>query len=115
MIDKDKWDALTDNLKAYVNTQIELLKLQLTDKISAAGSTIFSSVLLVLTGISCIFFLSCWAAFYLSAKIGDTYSGFAIVGGIYFLLTVILIVARNQLLINPIRNQMIKLLFKKED
>lgn len=115
MIDKEKWDSLTDNVKAYVNTQIELLKLQLTDKISAAGSTIFSSVLLVLTIISCIFFLSCWAALYLSARIGDIYSGFAIVGGFYLLLSIILFVARKQILVTPIRSQLIKVLFKDED
>jgi hypothetical protein len=115
MIDKDKWESLTDNLKSYVNTQIELLKLQLTEKVSAAGSTIFSSVLLVLTAISCIFFLSCWAALYLSARIGDTYSGFAIVGGFYLLVSLILVMSRKQLLVTPIRNQLIKVLFKKED
>lgn len=115
MIDRDKWESLTDNLKSYVNTQIELLKLQLTDKVSAAGSTIFSSVLLVLTAISCIFFLSCWAALFLSAKIGDTYSGFAIVGGFYLLFSIVLLLARKQILETPIRNQLIKVLFKKED
>src|SRR5690606_24719445 len=115
MIDIDKWDALLENLKSYLNTRIELLKLQMTDKLASASSSVVAIVLLVLASISCIFFFSCWAALYLSSKIGDTYSGFAIVGGLYLVISIILILGRKQILVTPLRNQIIKCLFKNED
>jgi len=103
----DKTEAIADDLKRYFATNVELLKFEALDKSSALGAGVVSRVIIWTTAIFALLFLSTWAALYLSTILGAYYLGFGIVGGFYFLVFLILLIARKSLLESPIRNKII--------
>ena len=113
MPEQTKIEELTDSLKRYVNTSYELIRLQATERSSVIGSGLISGIILGLTALLSVFFISLWAGFYLSDKIGNNYAGFAIVGGFYFLLGLILLIGRKKLVETPIRDKIIRKLLNK--
>ncbi len=106
-------EGLSDNLKRYINTNYELLKLETTEKTSVIGSSTISILLVGLAGITFILFLSICAGYYFSTLVGETYLGFAIVAGFYFLLTILLLLGRKKLITTPLRDKIIRKLFQQ--
>lgn len=106
-----KIEELTENLKKYIATSYELQKLQVIESSSVFGSGLISSLLVGLVVVMFVFFLSLWAGFYLSAIIGDNYSGFLIVAGFYFLFSIILVMLRKKLVEKPLRDKIIRKIF----
>jgi hypothetical protein len=113
MSEHGKIEELTDSLKRYATTSYELIKLEATERSSVIGSGIISSILLGIVGIMVALFVSFAAAFYISARLGDTWSGFAIVGGFYLLLLLILAAGRKSLVEKPLRDKIIRNIFSK--
>jgi hypothetical protein len=113
MEEQNKIEELTDSVKKYVNTRYELMVLKATEKASNIGSELISAVLIVKIASLALLILSLALAFYISATLGDTFSGFLIVGGGYFIIMLILIGFRNSLLKKPFRNMIIKAMFKQ--
>lgn len=112
MIDPDKMEIITDQVKAYISTNIELLKLEAADRISDLISGLISNLLIASIGFLCLFFISLWAGFYISSLASDTYTGFAVVAGVYLIPGLILYVGRKRLLKEAIRNNIISNIFK---
>src|SRR4051812_45164253 len=104
MEDQTKFEEVTESVKKYMNTRYELMVLQATEKASNVGAEAFSVVLIAKIAGLAILILSFAVAFYLSCVLGDTYSGFLIVGGTYFVIALILIGFRKSLLTKPFRN-----------
>ena len=109
----EKLEVLTQHLKRYVNTNCELIKLEATERVSVMGSGLVSGLLIVLAGILFFFFISLGLGFYLSSRLGDNYSGFAIVAGVYFLIGLVLVAGRKKLVERPIRDKIIRKVFSK--
>jgi hypothetical protein len=108
-------EEATANIKNYFNTCYELRVLQTTEKISNAGSEIISGTFITFLGMLSVLFLSLAVAFYVSFVVmGDKYSGFIMVGGLYVLLAVVLFIFKTKLLDYPIRNKIIKAIFREE-
>jgi hypothetical protein len=112
MKESAKIEETVDNIKEYVQTRYELITLQASDRISDATSEILSKLLIALVVIIAFLLLSFAAAIYLSSAIGRDYSGFLIVGGAYFVIGVIMVLVRKKLIAGPLRDKMIKALFK---
>lgn len=108
MYDLKKLEELTDNLKRYLILRIEILKLEASNHVSAIGSKIISSLVVAILVFMFVFTFSMGVGFYLSAVLGDTFSGFAIVAAFYFLLAVVLFAGRRKLIEKPLRNSIIK-------
>jgi uncharacterized membrane protein len=113
MDELNKIEELTDRAKKYLDTHIELLKLEVTERISVIGSGMVSVILVSFVFILFVLFLSLWAGFYFSACLGNSYAGFGIVAGFYFLLVLLFVFARKNLLETPIRNSVIRSVFNK--
>ena len=91
-------DEISESFKQYLILNYEILKLQATERTSVIGS---SSISLLIVGISVfmfIFFLSIGAGFYISALMNNTYSGFIIIAGLYFLLSLALLLGRKKMI-----------------
>ena len=101
-------EHLSDDLKQYINTNYELLKLEAVDNVSAVASSAVSYLLVGVVSGLFLFFMSLGVGFYISFCRGDSYSGFVIVAGFYFLLAVVLLIARKKGVANPIRNKIIE-------
>jgi len=116
MSDHLEMGELAESLKNYLNTNIELLKLELTERCSVIGASLLSNLLVVLIVVLFAFFGSLWFGFYLSDLLGDSYSGFAIIAGFYLILGIVLILGKNKFLESPLRDKIIqKVLNKKEE
>ncbi|MBA3900653.1 MAG: phage holin family protein [Bacteroidetes bacterium] len=113
MLESLKIEELTESFKKYVASSYDLFKLESAERAAEIGSSLISRFLVLIAAFSFIFFISLWAGFYLSSLYGNNYSGFAIIGGFYFLLCIILLFTRKKLVETPIRDQIIRKVFNK--
>ncbi len=104
----EKLEALTDSLKEYVDTNYELIKLEVIDHSSDLISGIISALLVGLMLVLFLLFGSFYAAYYLSDLLQIDYIGFAIVGGFYLLVALIFHFNKKNLIESPVCNSFIK-------
>ncbi len=104
-------ETLTASISNLISIHYELLKLEATERSSDIGSSLVSQLIIGLLGFLLVFFLSLFAGFWFSARMNDSYSGFAIVSGFYFLLFLLCILFRKKIIIEPVRENLIKKIF----
>lgn len=108
-----KLEEITDSIKEYLQLNIEILKLEATDRISLIGASLTAVLLVGVSVFLFVFTMSIGLGFYISALLGDAYSGFAIIAAFYFLLAIILFVGRKKLIEKPLRDKIIEKILKK--
>ena len=113
MEEQNKIEELTESIKKYINTRYELLVLKTSEKASNIGAESISTLLIVMVACIAMLILSIAIALYISSSMGNSYSGFFIVGGAYFIIMFILIIFRSSLLKKTFRNMIIKTIFKQ--
>lgn len=111
----EKVEGLTEHVKEYINTKVEITKLRLAEKTSLVVGNLIAVVIVVVLFLFVIVFGSIAGAWALSELIGKSYSGFLIVAGFYLLLGIIVWAARNKLIRFPVMNAIVKMLHKKDD
>ena len=114
MLENNKTEELVENVKKYINTNYELIKLEAIERLSVMISSVFSFLIIGLVLLLFIFFISLMAGFYLSDKCGNTYTGFGIVGLFYFLLAIVLIKTKKKSIEHPVRDRIIKEIFNNK-
>lgn len=115
MPDFDRFEALSESLKAYIQTNIELVKLQAIERASVIGSGIASSVILGVVGLLFIVFLSVWAGLYVGLLLGAYHLGFACVAGFYLIVAILLILSKKKIIGDPIRNIISRVALSKSE
>lgn len=103
-----KIETLSDDVKTYVTTLFELYKLKLTDKVSSAGGTIASYLILVLSALLVLILVSIGAALWINESLGSSFAGFFIVAGAYVLVGLLIIATRGDVVKKPVNNAIIK-------
>ena len=111
----EKVDGLTQHVKDYINTKIEITKLRLAEKTSQVVGNVIAILIVAVLFLFVVVFGSLAGAWALSDMIGKPYAGFLIVAGFYLLLGIIVWVARGRLIRFPVMNALIKMLHKKDD
>ncbi len=106
-----KIEELTDNVKEYINTRIELMKLKVSAKLAVILSNAMSRIILILFLFMFIMFISITAGFWLSKLTGGYASGFLILSGIYLLLFILFFIFRKHIIIEPMKDKIIKQIF----
>jgi hypothetical protein len=109
----EKIENITDDLKLYFSTNVELVKLQALDRTSTLGARIVAIAIIGLVGVMGLLFASVWAALEISAWLEGRYLGFGIVAGFYLLIALILLTTRKSSLENPIRDGIVKKAMKE--
>ena len=112
MSENDKIGDLKESFKQYVNTNFELKKLEAIEAGSVIEARMISKFLVGLAIILFVFFSSFCLGFYLSFRLGDYYTGFAIIAGFYFFLSLFLLLVRKKLIEKPLLDSIIRKLFK---
>lgn len=110
----DKVEELADNLKEYVNTRIDAVKLGAAEKSSVVIANVVAGVI---AGVVFLFFLgfaSVSLAMFLGDSIGKEWAGFLIVAGIYLLAAIIVWAARARIIQIPVMNALIRQLFRND-
>ena len=114
MHQENKLEELTGKFEGYLSTSYELTVLKASEKISKVVSEIASRFLIIPVLVFSILFLSFGAACYVSAAMDSRFIGFLIVGGAYFVIGLIVLAFRRSLLANPLRNRIIREMFKED-
>lgn len=91
-----KLDSLISHLTGFVETRIELLKFELKEDLSRVLSKVGVYVAIAFVVTFFLFFISMAVAYMLSEKVGPFW-GFAIVGGFFILIGIILLIFRERL------------------
>jgi hypothetical protein len=105
---KDKIEEVAGNIKEYADIQYKLAVYKATDKTSSVGARIWSAYIIGLVFFLVVAFTGGAASFWLAHYTGSLASALLIVAGIYLVIAILLLVFKNQLLVNPIRNSIIK-------
>lgn len=111
----EKLEGLTDHVKEYINTRVELTKLRLAEKTSLLISNLIAVTLVVLLFLFVLVFGSIAGAWVLSDWIGKSYSGFLIVAGFYLLLGIIVWITKGRFIRYPVMNAILKQLYGNEE
>ena len=91
-----KLDGLIESLTGYVETRVELLKVEVKEEIV---TLLIKALLFLIIAFSCLFFLlfiSLSLAFWIGNTMGMTAS-FSIVAGIYFLVMILLFLFKDSI------------------
>lgn len=101
----DIWQFLEENKKNiqdWVELKIELFSLKIIRKSSTIGGIIIWIMILSFLSLTILFFTGLTIGFWLSTLFNSNVIGFGITTGILMLITLILVLLRKQLFINPI-------------
>jgi ABC-type glycerol-3-phosphate transport system permease component len=98
----------------YVEARVDLIKLEVFEKIAKVTAALFSSVVVALLGFFLLFFLSMSAGFYLSRLFDSQGIGFIIVTGFYLLLFGIVLFRKKDFMEKYIIDRIIGELTRKE-
>ncbi len=107
----DIWQFLEANkqtLQEYVELKIELFNLKFIRKSSSIGGILIWLMILAFLGLLILFFGGITIGIWLSTILNSYIQGFAATTGILVAITLLLILARKQLFINPIIRIMVR-------
>lgn len=103
------------NLKDYINSELDLLKLSAMRKIGNLLGLIFSAIFVMFLFHITIALIGIWVGFWLSEVYDSTSIGFGITVLIYMLWTIISIVFRRTLLVKPFSKLILKTMLEIEE
>ena len=113
MEEQSKIEETVDSIKDYVNTRYELAILKASDKTAHIASNMLSFIPIMFITIITALMLSFGLALFLNQVLLSEYEGFFVLGGIYFVIGLILVTVRKKSIVKPFRNIIIKELFKQ--
>ncbi len=101
-------ESLLHKTGDFLETKIELLKLQAVDKVTGVTSSMASGMILVMIIFLMLFTLNIGIAVWIGDMLGEIYYGFFLVSGFYFLVAVVIYLFRSKWLKKPLRDVLIK-------
>jgi hypothetical protein len=106
--------GIRKELEDYVGKRIELLKLELVERLSKCTSSIIVKLGLMYFLLLFLMFLSLAGGFYIGELLHSNALGFLIIAGFYLLLAFLLYIFRSYLVERPVIRSFIKLFFKSD-
>ena len=91
-----KMDSLVENITGYVETRIELLKMDVKEEVSKGVAKALVYVIIVALATLFVLLISMAGAYKIAESVG-TSGGFAIVAGIYLLLGLLVYAFKNSI------------------
>ena len=92
---KEHISGLFDLLKEYMQTQMDIITLTLTNQLANIAAALTGKLIFIAFFISGVFFASVALAFYIGEQTGDAFKGFAIVAAGYFIVGIIALLIRS--------------------
>ena len=109
---KELIEELFEKAEGYVKTNIELAKLKAADKLAEIVSSLVPQAAIVILAFFFFLLINFGIAFWLGNSLGATHLGFMIVSGFYLLLTIIVLIFKNEMIKSPISNSIISKILK---
>ena len=108
------FNDLKDSASLYIEQKIELGKLTAIDKGSKLGAKFISGLILGVLAFFAMLFISLMLAYYFSQLFQSYFAGFGLMAALYFMLFMMVMLARKQLIEKPVINGIIKTIFEGE-
>lgn len=105
-------EVLFENIKAYGQTNIDLIKLKAADKSAEIVSSAVSAVVVIVVMLLFVIILSVGIALLLGELLGKNYYGFFTLAGIYLIIGLLMSSKKAVWFKAPIANMMVKKMFK---
>ncbi|MBR0569980.1 phage holin family protein [Microvirga sp. STS03] len=93
---KEKNTHIIDNLMGYIDTRIDIIRLEIQDKLKVAFVGATHGILLGLVGFMCLIFVNIFLGLLLNHLLDSTFWGFGIIALFYIVLLVILVVGLDK-------------------
>jgi hypothetical protein len=106
-------NALIDNLKGYVETKIELLKIEVQEKLTTLITLFLVLFCVAIFGVLAFFFLNIALALYLNQILDSAFLGFVILGSFYLLILIVLVFSTIKGTIHKLVSKGVKSIFSK--
>ena len=100
--------SFIESAGAYLETRIELLKLQAVDKSSGVVSSVVSSIVIAILIVFGLSILNIGLSIWIGTLIGEVWLGFMVVGGVYVLLAILFMAFKDKFVKRPVTNLLIK-------
>jgi hypothetical protein len=111
MEDKKEQPPITDQLKDYLETYIELAKLRAIDRSTSIIAGMVTDMFIVLGLALTMLFVSITIAFYFAHLLGSYWQGFGLVALLYLIIIALVYIFRKSLE-RPIVNVLLRKFFK---
>jgi sterol desaturase/sphingolipid hydroxylase (fatty acid hydroxylase superfamily) len=108
-------ELLYDKAKKYVDTNIDLLRLNAVDKTADVMSSLIARIIIVMIVAMFTLFINIGISLYIGKLIGAYYLGFVIISTFYLLLAILLYFYSNRFIKIPLTNLIIIKLLKTKD
>ena len=108
-------DSLIGNLTGYLDTRIDLVRLELQQKVSTALVGTIHGATLAMLGLMFVIFVSIFAGLALNSALDSTYWGFGIVAGVYLLLLILVLVGVDKAAFQGLVTKVLKDTIYKSD
>jgi uncharacterized membrane protein YqjE len=92
-----KIENVVHNLTGFVETKVELFKLEIREEVAKVTSTALMVASVILFALLALFFFSFGLAGYLNGHYGSTHAGHWIVAGIYTVLGLVILIFRRRI------------------
>ncbi len=108
-------DSLIGNLTGYLDTRIDLVRLELQQKVSTVLVSTIHGAALAMLGLLFVIFVSIFAGLALNSALNSPYWGFGIVAGFYLVLLVLVLIGVDKAAFQGIANKALKDTIYKSD
>ncbi|MDB5236672.1 MAG: hypothetical protein JWR44_3665 [Hymenobacter sp.] len=108
-------DSLIGNLTGYLDTRIDLVRLEIQQKVSTIFVSTIHGVTLAVLGMFFLIFLSVFAGLALNDAMDSHFWGFGIVAGFYLLLLILVLVGVDKAAFQGLANKALKDTIYKSD
>ena len=108
-------DSLIGNLTGYLDTRIDLVRLELQQKVSGALVGTIHGATLALLGLLFLIFVSIFAGLALNDALDSDFWGFGIVAGFYLLLLILVLVGVDKAAFQGVATKLLKDTIYKSD
>lgn len=113
VLSDEQYQKLLSDTRAYLNTQYDLLRLGLLEKLSKVIGLILFSLVVILLLFAVLGFGAVTLAFVLAQWI-PLWAAFLIIGGVFFVLLLLAVIFRKQWFINPMVTALCAILFSND-
>ncbi|TGE20680.1 phage holin family protein [Hymenobacter aquaticus] len=108
-------DSLVGNLKGYLDTRIDLVRLEVQEKVKLAFVGTVHGVAMGLIGLMFLIFLSIFAGLALNEAFDSSFWGFGAVAGFYLLLLIVFLIGVDKKLFQGLADKLLNNTIYKSD
>ena len=101
-------DSLIGNLTGYLDTRIDLVRLEIQQKVTSTFVGTIHGVTLAILALMFVVFLSVFAGLALNEALDSSYWGFGIVAGLYLVLLVLVLVGVDKAAFQGLASKLLK-------